>query len=87
MIPHLFSLNFPSLTVNFSPCYPQNMLSKSKFRILSEIARDIAQVFFASVVVAPLIAGLRDVIVISLGILGSIVFWWFSILFAIRGKL
>lgn len=31
--------------------------SKSEFKVLSEISRDIGQVFFASVVVSPLVAG------------------------------
>jgi len=63
------------------------MSARYKFRALSEISRDIAQVFFASVVIAPILAGLRDTVVISLGMIGALLYWWLSILYAVKGKL
>jgi len=64
-------------------------LTNSYFRALSEIFRDIAQVFFASVVVNPLVSGLDKLnwFSVILGMINSIVFWYLSLMFAERGKL
>jgi hypothetical protein len=56
-------------------------LLKSDFKILSEIARDIAQVFFATAVISQLIAGIDkgNWLVVALGSVISIVLWGFSL--------
>lgn len=56
---------------------------KTKTKVLSEISRDIGQVFFASVVIAPLMIRerVKDWLLIGLGIMGSLIFWWLSLLF------
>lgn len=62
-------------------------LPKSDFKILSEIARDIAQVFFATAVVSQLVAGVdkRNWSVVISGLVMSLGFWWFSLLWGRRG--
>lgn len=56
--------------------------AKSDFKILSEIARDIAQVFFATAVVSQLVAIIdtRDWFVIASGLIASLVSWWVSLM-------
>jgi len=63
--------------------------SGSEFKVLSEISRDIGQVFFASVVVSPLVAGFDEENwqLIVLGMIGALVCWGFSLLFGKKGKL
>jgi hypothetical protein len=60
------------------------MLTTSEYKNLSEICRDVAQVFFASLVVAPLAAGfdIKQYPVILLGLVMSFLFWSFSFLLA-----
>ena len=55
---------------------------KSDFKVLSEIARDIAQVFFATAVVSQLVAGIDkgNWLVVVSGLVISIAFWWFSLM-------
>lgn len=62
-------------------------LTNVQFIVLSEIARDIAQVFFATLVV-PLVFGLDTAAwyVILSGIIGSVTFWLLSIWFVKEGK-
>lgn len=62
-------------------------LTKQQFAVLSAIARDIAQVFFATLVV-PLVFGLDTAAwyVILSGIVGSVTFWMLSVWFIKEGK-
>lgn len=63
--------------------------SKSDFKVLSEISRDIAQVFFASAVISPLTAGLdlHSWPMVVLGLAASIFFWGLSLESARKGDL
>jgi hypothetical protein len=54
-------------------------LTPARFRVLSEIARDIAQVFFASVFVQPILIGETSILTFTAGGLLSIVWWLFSV--------
>ena len=49
---------------------------------LSEVSRDIGQVFFASLAVGPLISGSMSVRVLAAGLLLSLIFWAISLLLA-----
>lgn len=63
-------------------------LSKSKYKALSSICADIAQIFFGAFVAAiaiPIDTGKAFVVILFLGF--SIIFWIFSVMFAERGKL
>ncbi len=64
------------------------MLTASESKNLSEICRDVAQVFFASLVVAPLAAGfdIKQWSMVLLGLVMSFVFWSFSFLLAKQGE-
>ncbi len=57
-------------------------LSKKQEVILSEIFRDVAQVFFASAVVSPLLLGAQnsDEVVLVSGIVLSTGLWIFSVI-------
>ena len=58
------------------------------FKTLSEISRDIAQVFFASMFVGPIVTGMIKQDFIVLGLLLSVTFWIISLtLLLIREKL
>lgn len=48
--------------------------------IISEIMRDVAQVFFASVAIAPIMSGVINIRTFSAGILFSLVLWLLSII-------
>lgn len=52
----------------------------SRLGAIAGIFRDIAQVFFASVFVGPLVNGDTDIIVAVIGLALSIGFWYASIL-------
>lgn len=52
----------------------------SRFDILSEITRDIAQVFFASLFIGPIISGYVNWLLLIFGLLLSLIFWSFSFL-------
>jgi type IV secretory pathway TrbD component len=54
----------------------------SKPETLSEVSRDIAQVFFAAMVVGQLIIDDRSWITIGFGLPLSLSFWYVGILFA-----
>ncbi|MCG2701067.1 hypothetical protein L6267_02790 [Candidatus Parcubacteria bacterium] len=49
-------------------------------KVLSEIFRDIGQVFFASIFIGPIITGNADWIILSAGLLLSLLSWHISIL-------
>jgi hypothetical protein len=51
-----------------------------RIEVLSEISRDVAQVFFAAMVVESIVNRTQDVIMIIFGLLLSIVFWVASLL-------
>lgn len=52
--------------------------SPQQLATFSEISRDIAQVFFASMVIGVFLAG-QDVSLIGFGIIASLVFWFLAI--------
>ncbi|MBI4120406.1 MAG: hypothetical protein HY454_02975 [Parcubacteria group bacterium] len=53
-------------------------LSDVKLRTLSEITRDMGQVFFASVFVGPLVSvGEINWFIVVAGLLSSFLFWFF----------
>lgn len=63
-------------------------LTVSQIMALSEIARDIGQVFFATMVVSPFLIGIDKInwlVIIGGGIL-SFVFWTLSVFLAKRDK-
>ncbi len=63
------------------------LLTVSQFTVISEISRDIAQVFFASIVVSPFLAVDNiDWVVVLSGGLATGTFWIMSILFARKEK-
>jgi hypothetical protein len=64
-------------------------LSVHKYKALSQIAMDIAQVFFASVVIAPILAGMSidKWYIIIIGLTCSGIIWTTSLYFAEKGKL
>jgi hypothetical protein len=55
-------------------------LSLIKLETVSEICRDIAQVFFASVFIDPFFAEKSSWLTISFGLLLALIFWSFSLL-------
>ena len=57
-------------------------MTKVLFKIdaLSEINRDIAQVFFASVFIGPLVAGITGWALPISGLILSLIFWSLSLL-------
>lgn len=58
-------------------------LSSAKFKILSAIFRDIGQVCFASMFIAPLLKGINswaEWLVTVLGLLVAIFSWWISLM-------
>lgn len=65
------------------------VFSNSKYRALSQIAMDIAQVFFASVVITPILAGMSidKWYIIIIGLTCSGIIWTTSLYFAEKGKL
>lgn len=55
-------------------------LTSKQWEALSEIVRDIGQVFFAAVLVEPLLNGTFNIKTISLGLTLSLVLWITSLL-------
>ena len=56
------------------------LLSESKLEIISEITRDIGQVFFASVFIAPLFSDTLNWTTVVSGLILSLIFWSLSLL-------
>jgi hypothetical protein len=56
-------------------------MTAATFRALAEISRDIAQIFFAAVLVSPLLGGEVHPLLTAAGLLLSLLFWYLSILF------
>jgi hypothetical protein len=52
------------------------------FHVLSEISRDIGQIFFASIFLTPLLGGTVNFPLVYAGLLLSLLFWYLSILLA-----
>ena len=50
-----------------------------KLNILSEISKDIGQIFFAAVVVEPIISKTSNILVFLIGFIFSLGFWLLSI--------
>ena len=55
-------------------------LTTARFQVLSEITRDIGQVFFASLFVGPLVSGGVNWLVIVLGLILTIIAWSLSVI-------
>ncbi len=55
-------------------------LSEKKVGAMAEVSRDIGQVFFASVLIEPIVSGKTDSTMFFFGILSSIVFLGLSIM-------
>ncbi|MFY9484630.1 MAG: hypothetical protein WAP74_03345 [Patescibacteria group bacterium] len=51
-----------------------------KAKVLSDISRDIAQVLFASVFIAPLLGGTDKPFTIAVGLVFSIIAWYMSMI-------
>jgi len=64
-------------------------ISTSKYKALSQIAMSVAQIFFASVVIAPILAGINidEWYIILVGLTCSGTIWAVSLYFAEKGKL
>jgi hypothetical protein len=56
------------------------ILTPEKLKTLSEIARDVGQVFFASMFIGPLVIGSVNWPLIITGFLVSLIFWLLSLL-------
>ena len=65
------------------------MLARSEFRVLSAILQDIAQVFFASIVISPFVSINTEIdwVLIAFGVFGSFMFWWLSLASGKRGNI
>lgn len=64
-------------------------ISTHKFKKLSEISSGAGQVFFATLVISPIVTNFdrNQLGVIVIGIVGAITLWYFSLQLAERGKL
>ena len=64
-------------------------LSVHKYKALSQVAMDIAQIFFASAVIAPILAGASSDkwYIITIGVVCSGMIWVFALYLAEKGKL
>lgn len=56
------------------------LLSEPKLEVLSEITRDIGQVLFGSVFIAPLFSDTPNWVAIISGLILSLIFWSLSLL-------
>jgi hypothetical protein len=52
------------------------------YTVLSEMSRDIGQVFFASVFLTPLLSGTFNLFLVYTGLLLSLIVWYLSVLLA-----
>jgi hypothetical protein len=57
-------------------------MTPKTFTVLSEISRDIGQVFFASVFIGPLLGESLHLFLVYAGLLLSLIFWYLSMLLA-----
>ena len=55
-------------------------LTVSRLKIISDIFRDIAQVFFASVLVGPIVSGETSVLILLAGLMLALGSWYTSVL-------
>ncbi|OHA03459.1 MAG: hypothetical protein A3J58_03630 [Candidatus Sungbacteria bacterium RIFCSPHIGHO2_02_FULL_52_23] len=55
-------------------------LTVSRLKIISDIFRDIAQVFFVSVLVGPIVSGETSILIIMAGLALALGCWYTSIL-------
>ena len=53
--------------------------SAMKLKTISDISRDIAQVFFASVFIGPLVSGSENLSMLMAGIFLAFIFWYLSV--------
>jgi hypothetical protein len=51
-------------------------------KVLSEMSREMGQVFFASVLLTPLLSGTLNLFLVYAGLLLSLIIWYLSILLA-----
>lgn len=56
------------------------ILTQARFSVLAEISKDIAQVFFASILIDPLVSRSTTWFLVIPGLILSISFWTVSIL-------
>lgn len=64
-------------------------ISTSKYKALSQISTDIGQIFFASLVISPLLVDFdqKQIGATIVGGILSLIFWYSSLYFAEKGKL
>lgn len=55
-------------------------LTRPRYQVISEVSRDIGQVFFASLFIGPLITGKINWLLVIMGFFLSIMFWLFGVL-------
>lgn len=56
------------------------ILSRSRLKIISGIISDIAQVFFASAFIGPILSGEGGIFLIIVGFILSVILWFGSVL-------
>ena len=75
-------MKFPASRRIFITIMPSRMIHIKAFRkyeTISEISRDIGLVFFATMFIEPIVAKTLDPVTIILGLLLSLISWFFSL--------